>query len=81
MPRPCVRCAAPGCGGCAQEGECCSNEIDGEASQQLAAAALGSNSLEVLSEVPIKDLRADTVAELDLREKGLGLTRLYCLRS
>ena len=50
------------------------NNISGEAAQQLAAAALGSASLEVLSEVPIKELREDKHRSLDLSEKGLGPT-------
>ena len=50
------------------------NDISGAAAQQLATAALGSKSLEVLSEVPIKELRADTLTELDLSGKGLGAT-------
>ena len=50
------------------------NEIDREAAQQLAAAALGSSSLELLSEVPIKELREDKSTELKLEGKGLGVT-------
>ena len=48
--------------------------INGEAAQQLAAAALGSLSLEVLSEVPIKELREDKLTKLELQSKGLGAT-------
>ena len=50
------------------------NGISGEAARQLAAAALASKSLEVLSEVPIKELRADKLTELDLSSKRLGPT-------
>mgnify|MGYP000894950872 FL=1 len=50
------------------------SNIVGEAAQQLAAAALGSLSLEVLSGVPIKELREDKLTELNLRSKGLGPT-------
>ena len=51
------------------------NNIVGEAAQQLAAAALGSLSLEVLSGVPIKELREDKLTELNcLSSKGLGPT-------
>jgi hypothetical protein len=50
------------------------NNIDGEAAQQLAMAALGSSSLEVLSGVPIKELRAGNLTKLDLQGKGLGAT-------
>jgi hypothetical protein len=50
------------------------NNIDGEGAQQLATAALGSSSLEVLSGVPIKKLRAGKLTKLDLQGKGLGAT-------
>ena len=50
------------------------NGILGEAAQQLATAALGSSSLEVFSEVPIKGLREDKLIELNLAIKGLGPT-------
>jgi Ran GTPase-activating protein (RanGAP) involved in mRNA processing and transport len=50
------------------------NNILGEAAQQLAAAALCSSSLEVLSGVPIKELREDKLTELNLSSKGLGPT-------
>jgi Ran GTPase-activating protein (RanGAP) involved in mRNA processing and transport len=50
------------------------NNIDGEGAQQLATAALGSSSLEVLSGVPIKELRAGKLTKLDLQGKGLGAT-------
>jgi len=50
------------------------NNISGEVAQQLAAVVLASKSLEVLSEVPIKELRADKLTTLELRGKGLGPT-------
>ena len=54
-----------------------SNEIGGEAAQQLAAAVLGSASLEVFGdgEVPIKQLRADALTELDLKLKRASCSR------
>ena len=52
----------------------CGNTISGEAAQQLSSAVLASKSLEVFSEVPIKELRADSLTELDLRLKDLGPT-------
>ena len=42
--------------------------------QQLAAAVLGSASLEVFGEVPLKELRADALTELNLSGKHLGPT-------
>ena len=50
------------------------SNIVGVAAQQLAAAALGSLSLEVLSGVPIKELREGKLTELNLISKGLGPT-------
>ena len=48
--------------------------ISGEAVQQLAAAVLGSKTLEVFSKIPIKEIREDKHIELDLSSKGLGPT-------
>jgi len=50
------------------------NNIDGEGAQQLAKAVLNCSSLEVLSGVPIKKLRAGKLTKLDLQGKGLGAT-------
>jgi Ran GTPase-activating protein 1 len=50
------------------------NNIVGEAAQQLAKAVLNCSSLEVLSGVPIKKLRAGKLTKLDLQGKGLGAT-------
>jgi len=50
------------------------SNIVGEAAQQLAAAALGSLSLKVLSGVPIKELREDKLTELNLSSNSLGST-------
>ena len=50
------------------------SNISGEAAQQLAAAALRSKALKVLSGVPIEELREDKHTSLELREEGLGPT-------
>jgi Ran GTPase-activating protein (RanGAP) involved in mRNA processing and transport len=50
------------------------NNIDGEAAKQLAMAVLNCSSLEVLSGVPIKKLRAGKLTKLKLQGKGLGAT-------
>jgi len=50
------------------------NVIEGEAAQQLAAAVHASASLQIFSEVPLNKLRADSLTELDLPQKGLGTT-------
>jgi len=46
--------------------------ISGESPQQLAAAALGSKSLEVLSEVPIKELREEKADRARVEREGPG---------
>ena len=56
-----------------------SNDISGEAAQQLAEATLGSASLEVFGEVPVKQLRADTLTQLSLPVKNLGPTEAIVL--
>ena len=55
------------------------SSISGDAARQLAAAALGSASLEVLSEVPIKELREDMHTSLDLCCKKLGPTEGFVI--
>ena len=45
--------------------------VVGEAAQQLSVAVLGSPSLEVLSEVPIKEIREDQHTELNLCSVGV----------
>jgi len=55
------------------------NNISGEVAQQLAAVVLARKSLEVLSEVPIKELRADQLTALELKSKGLGSTEAIVL--
>ena len=50
------------------------NEIDGEVAQQLATAVLSSKSLEVFTKIPIKELRTDTLTELDLNDRGVGVS-------
>ena len=55
------------------------NRIDGEGAEQLAAAVLGSFSMVTFGEVPIKELRADTLTTLDLSRKDLGPTEAIVL--
>jgi len=49
-----------------------SNNISGDAAQQLAAAVLASASLRVFSAVPIQELRADKMTALRLEADNLG---------
>ena len=55
------------------------NRIKGEGAEQLAAAVLGSFSMVTFGEVPIKELRADTLTTLDLSRKDLGPTEAIVL--
>ena len=55
------------------------NGIDGEGTEQLAAAVLDSFSMVTFGEVPIKELRADTLTTLDLSRKDLGPTEAIVL--
>ena len=55
------------------------NRISGEAAQELAQAVIGSASLEVFGEVPMKQLRADAQTKLDLSCEALGPTEAIVL--
>eukprot|EP00964_Phaeocystis_antarctica_P156453 scaffold126109_cov27-Phaeocystis_antarctica.AAC.1 len=44
----------------------CSNKITGDGAQQLSAAVLGKQTLEIFSQIPLKELRADKLTTLDL---------------
>jgi hypothetical protein len=49
------------------------NNIAGDGAVQLAAAVLGNLKIEMFNEVPIKEMRADSFTELDLKGKGVGV--------
>ena len=49
----------------------CANNITGDGAQQLAATVLGKQSLECFCKIPLKELRADSLTELNLRGKGV----------
>jgi len=49
------------------------NNIVGDGAAQLAAAVLGILEIEMFNEIPIKEMRADSFTELDLKEKGVGV--------
>jgi hypothetical protein len=51
----------------------CRNIIAGDGAVQLAAAVLGILKIEIFNEIPIKEMRADSFTELDLRGKGVGV--------
>ena len=55
------------------------NEISGDAAQPLATAVLASPSLEIFGSVPLKELRANTLDQLVLRLKSLGVPEALVL--
>ena len=50
-----------------------SNNIAGDGAEQLSAAVLGNLKIEMFNEIPIKEMRANSITELDLMGKGLGV--------
>ena len=55
------------------------NGISDEAAQELASAVLSSSSLELFSEVPITELRADKQVMRNLINKSLGPTEAFVI--
>ena len=49
------------------------NNITGDGAQQLATAALDKPSLKSFCGIPLKELRADSLSELNLKDKGVGV--------
>ncbi|KOO28694.1 protein nlrc3 [Chrysochromulina tobinii] len=49
------------------------NNIAGDGAEQLAAAVLGTLKIEMFNEIPIKEMRANSITELDLNGKGVGV--------
>jgi hypothetical protein len=49
------------------------NKIAGNGAAQLAAAVLGNLKIEMFNEIPIKEMRADSFTELDLKLKNFGV--------
>ena len=47
--------------------------IEGKGAEQLSAAVLGNLKIEMFNEIPIKQMRADSFTELDLKGKGFGV--------
>ena len=47
--------------------------ISGDGASQLSAAVLGNTNIEVFNEIPIKEMRADSLTELNLSGKGIGI--------
>jgi len=49
------------------------NSIVGDGASELSAAVLSSTNIEVFNEVPVKEMRAGTFTELDLKGKAIGI--------
>ena len=49
------------------------NKIAGDGAVQLSAAVLGNLKIELFNEIPIKEMRADSLSELDLKGKDVGV--------
>jgi hypothetical protein len=49
------------------------NKIAGDGAEQLAAAVLGNLKIEMFNEIPIKEMRANSLTELDLTGKDVGV--------
>jgi len=48
-------------------------DIAGDGATQLSAAVLGNIKIEMFNKIPIKEMRADSFTELDLKGKGFGV--------
>ena len=49
------------------------NNISGNAASQLSAVVLANTKIEKFNEIPIKEMRADSLTELNLSLKGIGI--------
>ena len=49
------------------------NNIAGNGAVQLAAAVLGNLKIEIFNKIPIKEMRANSLTELDLKGKYVGV--------
>jgi hypothetical protein len=49
------------------------NNIAGDGAAQLSAAVLGNIKIKTFNEIPIKEMRANSLTELDLNGKGVGV--------
>ena len=49
------------------------NDISGEAASQLSAAVLANTNIEKFNDIPIKEMRADSLTTLELPQKHIGV--------
>ena len=50
-----------------------SNDIMGDGAAKLSAAVLGNLKIEMFNDIPIKEMHANSITELDLKGKGIGV--------
>ena len=50
-----------------------SNDIVGDGAAKLSAAVFGNLKIEMFNEIPIKEMRANSITELDLKGMGIGV--------
>ena len=55
------------------------NNISGDGARQLAATVLAKPNIESFSDIPLKELREDSLTTLDLPKKGLGVPEALVL--
>jgi len=48
------------------------NNITGDSAAQLSAEVIGNLKIEMFNGIPIKEMRADSITELDLKDKEIG---------
>ena len=49
------------------------NNVAGDAASQLSAAVLANTKIEVFNEIPIKEMRTNSLIELNLKRKYIGV--------
>ena len=49
------------------------NDIAGDGAAQLSAAVLCNLKIEIFNEIPIKEMRVNSLTELDLKYKNIGV--------
>ena len=49
------------------------NEIAGDGASKLSAAVLGNTTIEVFNGIPIKEMRADSLTSLNLKNEYIGI--------
>ena len=50
-----------------------SNDIVGDGAAKLSAAVFGNLKIQMFNKIPIKEMRANSITELDLKGKGIGV--------